>query len=216
MEAFAIVVWSLAFVLFLVALALMCPLCRRDVKDWSTCCNKCVTSLLRLVFVSHLVTSDEGTLHYGEFSCGGKGGTGDWRTCSPLGAWWFEPAEKCYTKETRLQVLDMIRQETRNSLVSYSPEYRGLAVSETPVEGGGVIGAKSPGRRVIPPDVARYLVSSSNLLVIACCDRKYSCCWSCSCATSWSTSCWHRARSFASCWHAVYTKMFEFWHVALD
>jgi hypothetical protein len=33
MEAFAIVVWSLAFVLFLVALALQCPLCRRDVKD---------------------------------------------------------------------------------------------------------------------------------------------------------------------------------------
>jgi hypothetical protein len=33
MEAFAIVVWSLAFVLFLVALALPCHLCRRDVKD---------------------------------------------------------------------------------------------------------------------------------------------------------------------------------------
>jgi hypothetical protein len=33
MEAFAIVVWSLAFVLFLVALALPCLLCRRDVKD---------------------------------------------------------------------------------------------------------------------------------------------------------------------------------------
>jgi hypothetical protein len=62
MEAFAIVVWSLAFVLFLVALALPCPLCRRDVKDWSTCCNKYVASLLGLVFVSHLVTSDEGTL----------------------------------------------------------------------------------------------------------------------------------------------------------
>jgi hypothetical protein len=62
LEAFAIVVWSLAFVLFLVALALPCPLRRRDVKDGSTCCNKCVTSLLRLVFVSHLVTSDEGTL----------------------------------------------------------------------------------------------------------------------------------------------------------
>jgi hypothetical protein len=62
LEAFAIVVWLLAFVLFLVALALSCPLCRRDVKDRSTCCNKCVTSLLGLVFVSHLVTSDEGTL----------------------------------------------------------------------------------------------------------------------------------------------------------
>jgi predicted amidophosphoribosyltransferase len=62
MEVFAIVVWSLAFVLLLVALALPCPLCRRDVKDWSTCCNKCVASLLGLVFVSHLVTSDEGTL----------------------------------------------------------------------------------------------------------------------------------------------------------
>jgi hypothetical protein len=33
LEAFAIIVWSLAFVLFLVALALLCPLCRRDVKD---------------------------------------------------------------------------------------------------------------------------------------------------------------------------------------
>jgi hypothetical protein len=33
LEAFAIVVWSLAFVLFLVALALPCPLCRRDVRD---------------------------------------------------------------------------------------------------------------------------------------------------------------------------------------
>jgi hypothetical protein len=62
LEAFAIIVWSLAFVLFLVALAVPCPLCRRDVKDGSTCCNKCVTSLLGLVFVSHLVTSDEGTL----------------------------------------------------------------------------------------------------------------------------------------------------------
>jgi hypothetical protein len=49
-------------VLFLVALALPCPLCRRDVKDGSTCCNKCVTSLLGLVFVSHLVASGEGTL----------------------------------------------------------------------------------------------------------------------------------------------------------
>jgi hypothetical protein len=33
MEAFAIVVWSLALVLLLVALALPCPLCHRDVKD---------------------------------------------------------------------------------------------------------------------------------------------------------------------------------------
>jgi hypothetical protein len=33
LEAFAIVVWSLALVLFLVALALLCPLCRRNVKD---------------------------------------------------------------------------------------------------------------------------------------------------------------------------------------
>jgi hypothetical protein len=62
LEAFAIVVWSLAFVLFLIALALPCPLFRRDVKDLSTCCNKCVASLLGLVFVSHLVTSYEGTL----------------------------------------------------------------------------------------------------------------------------------------------------------
>jgi hypothetical protein len=42
LEAFAIVVWTLAFVLFLVALALPCPLCRRNVQDRSTCCNKCV------------------------------------------------------------------------------------------------------------------------------------------------------------------------------
>jgi hypothetical protein len=61
LEAFAIVVWSLALVLFFVALALPCPLCRRNVKDRSTCCNKCVASLLGLVFVSHIVTSDEGT-----------------------------------------------------------------------------------------------------------------------------------------------------------
>jgi hypothetical protein len=33
LEAFAIVVWSLALVLFLVALALPCPLYRRNVKD---------------------------------------------------------------------------------------------------------------------------------------------------------------------------------------
>jgi hypothetical protein len=33
LEAFTIVVWSLALVLFLVALALPCPLCRRNVKD---------------------------------------------------------------------------------------------------------------------------------------------------------------------------------------
>jgi hypothetical protein len=58
LEAFTIVVWSLALVLFLVALALPCPLCRRNVKDWPTCCNKCVASILGLVFVSHLVTSD--------------------------------------------------------------------------------------------------------------------------------------------------------------
>jgi hypothetical protein len=63
LEAFAIVVWSLALVLLLVALALPCPLCRHDVRDRTTCCNKCVDSLLGLVFVSHLVTSDEGTLH---------------------------------------------------------------------------------------------------------------------------------------------------------
>jgi hypothetical protein len=62
LEAFAIVVWSLAFVLFLVAVALPCPLCHRDVRDRTTCCNKCVAGLLGLVFVSHLVTSDEGTL----------------------------------------------------------------------------------------------------------------------------------------------------------
>jgi hypothetical protein len=33
LEAFAIIVWSLALVLFLVAVALPCPLCRRDVRD---------------------------------------------------------------------------------------------------------------------------------------------------------------------------------------
>jgi hypothetical protein len=32
LEAFAIVIWSLAFVLFLVALALPCTLCRRDIR----------------------------------------------------------------------------------------------------------------------------------------------------------------------------------------
>jgi hypothetical protein len=62
LEAFAIVVWSLALVLFLVALVLPCQLFHRDVKDRSTCCNQCVTSLLGLVFVSYLVTSDEGML----------------------------------------------------------------------------------------------------------------------------------------------------------
>jgi hypothetical protein len=65
LEAFTIVVWSLAFVLFLVALALPCPLCRRDVRDRTTYCNKCIASLLGLLFVSHLVTSDEGTLQVG-------------------------------------------------------------------------------------------------------------------------------------------------------
>jgi hypothetical protein len=62
LEAFAIVVWSIALVLFLVALALPCLLCRCNVKDGSTYSNKCVASLLGLVFVSHLVTSDEGTV----------------------------------------------------------------------------------------------------------------------------------------------------------
>jgi hypothetical protein len=33
LEAFAIVVWSLALVLILVELALSCPLCGRNVKD---------------------------------------------------------------------------------------------------------------------------------------------------------------------------------------
>jgi hypothetical protein len=33
LEAFAIVVWSLAFVLFLVAVELLCPLCHHDVRD---------------------------------------------------------------------------------------------------------------------------------------------------------------------------------------
>jgi hypothetical protein len=32
LEAFAIIVWYIALVLFLVALALPCPLCRRNVK----------------------------------------------------------------------------------------------------------------------------------------------------------------------------------------
>jgi hypothetical protein len=104
---------------------------------------------------------------YGKCSCGGKGGMGDRRTCSPLGACWFEPAEKDCTKETRLQVLDMIRQENQKLF--------GIILTEVPRTccvgntcGGGVIGAGSPGGRVIPPDVARYLVSSSNLLSIAC------------------------------------------------
>jgi hypothetical protein len=113
---------------------------------------------------------------YGECSCGGKGGTGDWKTCSPLGPCWFEPAEKGCTKETRLQVLDMIRQENQKLFgIILTGVPRTCCVGNTC--GGGVIGARSPGSRVIPPDVARYLVSSSNLLTIACCDRKYSCCW---------------------------------------
>jgi hypothetical protein len=33
LEAFAIVVWSITLVLFLVALTLPCPLCRCNVKD---------------------------------------------------------------------------------------------------------------------------------------------------------------------------------------
>jgi hypothetical protein len=33
LEAFSIVVWSLALVLFLVVVALSCPLPRRDVRD---------------------------------------------------------------------------------------------------------------------------------------------------------------------------------------
>jgi hypothetical protein len=33
LEAFTIVVWSLALVLFLMAVALPCPLCRRDVRE---------------------------------------------------------------------------------------------------------------------------------------------------------------------------------------
>jgi hypothetical protein len=33
LEAFAVVVWSLALVLFLVAVALPCPLPRRDVRE---------------------------------------------------------------------------------------------------------------------------------------------------------------------------------------
>jgi hypothetical protein len=37
------------------------PWCKRLISTW---CNKCVTSLLGLVFVSHLVTSDEGTLQH--------------------------------------------------------------------------------------------------------------------------------------------------------
>jgi hypothetical protein len=62
LEAFTMVVWSLAFVLFLVAVALPRPLCRRDVRDKTTCRNICVASLLGLVFLSYFVTSDEGTL----------------------------------------------------------------------------------------------------------------------------------------------------------
>jgi hypothetical protein len=61
LEAFAIVVWSLAFVLFLVALALSCSLCRRDVKtDPPIVINVLPASWDS--YLSHLVTSDEGTL----------------------------------------------------------------------------------------------------------------------------------------------------------
>jgi hypothetical protein len=140
---------------------------------------------------------------YGDCWCGGKGGkggiwvTGDWRTYSPLGACWFEPAEKGCTKETRLQVLDLIRQENQKLFgIILTGVPRTCCVWNT-CGGTGAIGARSPGGRAIAPDVARYLVSSSNLLAIACCDRKYSCCWARSCA-SWSASCWRRACSSAS------------------
>jgi hypothetical protein len=71
-------------------------------------------------------------------------------------------------------VLDMIRQENQKLFgIILTRVPRTCCVGNTC---GGVIGARSPGGRVIPPDVARYLVSSSNLLAIAYFDRKYSCC----------------------------------------
>jgi hypothetical protein len=76
-----------------------------------------------------------------------------------------------------LQVLDMIRQENQKLFdIILTGVPRTCCVGNTCGGGTGAIGARSPGGRAIPPDVARYLVSSSNLLAIACCDRKYSCC----------------------------------------
>jgi hypothetical protein len=73
-------------------------------------------------------------------------------------------------------VLDMIRQENQKLFsIILTGVLRTCCVGNT-CGGTGTIGARSLGGRAIPPDVARYLVSSLNLLTIACCDRKYSCC----------------------------------------
>ena len=47
-----IVVW--VWVVILAIVALLCPLPRRVVRRWTIWCNKCVISLLGLMFVSHL------------------------------------------------------------------------------------------------------------------------------------------------------------------
>jgi hypothetical protein len=69
----------------------------------------------------------------------------------------------------------MIRQENQKLFgIKLTRVPRTCCVGNT-FGGNGAIGARSPGGRDIPPDVARYLVSSSNLLAIAYCNRKYSC-----------------------------------------
>jgi hypothetical protein len=64
-------------------------------------------------------------------------------------------------------VLDMIRQENQKLFgIILTGVPRTCCVGNT-CGGTGAIGARSPSGRAIPPDVARYLVSSSNLLAIA-------------------------------------------------
>jgi hypothetical protein len=70
----------------------------------------------------------------------------------------------------------MIRQENQKLFGIILTGVPRTCVGNTFGGGAGVIGARSPGGRVIPPDVARYLESSLNLLAIACYDQKYSCC----------------------------------------
>jgi hypothetical protein len=125
LEAFAIVVWSLAFVLFLVALALPCPLCRRDVRDWTTCCNKCVASLLGLLFVSHLVTSDEGTLHFPSRAAARQ--PISWRPHAPVAAptpshicpgWWPQILQQREVKNKHFGGISILYKLTSVSAIS--------------------------------------------------------------------------------------------------
>jgi hypothetical protein len=68
----------------------------------------------------------------------------------------------------------MIRQENQKLFgIILTRVPRTICVGNTCGGGAGAIGARSPGGSAIPPDVAMYLVSSSNLLAIAYCDQKY-------------------------------------------